>query len=228
MNSQLSARGINPLQTEKWLDSYVQAKIAENISYVTNIRDDYSKKFEQVIYRGVTEGKSSSEIREELVHQAGMSSDKAAFIARDQTGTILGQMNSERQKRAGFQAFRWSDSGDERVRDSHRERNGKIYFYADNPLLPGEEYNCRCVAEPVDDEELLEEGVEIGLSHQEEHAVKTYVSSEAYKLNDKLRNGHQLDESDLKLIDNLDKALGKMTNYDGEVTRSMFLIAVMI
>lgn len=57
-----------------------------------------------------------------------MSSDKAAFIARDQTGTILGQMNSERQKRAGFQAFRWSDSGDERVRDSHRERNGKIYF----------------------------------------------------------------------------------------------------
>ena len=45
-----------------------------------------------------------------------MSSDKAAFIARDQTGTILGQMNSERQKRAGFQAFRWSDSGDERVR----------------------------------------------------------------------------------------------------------------
>lgn len=101
-------------------------------------------------------------------------------------------------------------------------------LYADNPLLPGEEYNCRCVAEPVDDEELLEEGVEIGLSHQEEHAVKTYVSSEAYKLNDKLRNGHQLDESDLKLIDNLDKALGKMTNYDGEVTRSMFLIAVMI
>ena len=49
-----------------------------------------------------------------------------------------------------------------------------------------------------------------------------------HKLNDKLRNGHQLDESDLKLIDNLDKALGKMTNYDGEVTRSMFLIAVMI
>ena len=43
VNSQLSARGINPLQTEKWLDSYVQAKIAENISYVTNIRDDYSK-----------------------------------------------------------------------------------------------------------------------------------------------------------------------------------------
>ena len=103
VNSQLSARGINQLQTEKWLDSYVQAKIAENISYVTNIRDDYSKKFEQVIYRGITEGKSSNEIREELVRQAGMSSDKAAFIARDQTGTILGQMNSERQKRAGFQ-----------------------------------------------------------------------------------------------------------------------------
>ncbi len=47
------------------------------------------KKFEQVIYRGITEGKSSNEIREELVHQAGMSSDKAAFIARDQTGTIF-------------------------------------------------------------------------------------------------------------------------------------------
>ena len=31
-----------------------------------------------------------------------MSSDKAAFIARDQTGTILGQMNSERQNERDF------------------------------------------------------------------------------------------------------------------------------
>ncbi|EPF4505843.1 minor capsid protein [Enterococcus faecalis] len=222
VNAQLAVRGINPLQTEPWLNNYVQTKIAENVSYVTNIRDDYSKKFEQIIYRGITEGKSSSEIREELVHQAGMSSEKAAFIARDQTGTILGQMNSERQQRAGFRAFEWSDSRDEKVRVSHEERNGKIYFYADNPLLPGEEYGCRCVANPVDDEELLEQGIEFGLSNSEEHAVKTYVSSEAYKLNDKLRNGYQLDESDIELMNNLDKALGKISSYKGEVTRSMF------
>ncbi|EGO9358882.1 minor capsid protein [Enterococcus faecalis] len=156
VNAQLKSRGINPLENETWLNNYMKAKISENVSYITNIRDDYSQKFEQIIYRGVTSAKSSSEIRDELVKLTEMSLKRASFIARDQTGTILGKLNSERQKRAGFSAFRWSDSGDERVRDSHRERNGKIYFYANNPLLPGEEYNCRCVAEPVDEDSIIE------------------------------------------------------------------------
>lgn len=156
VNIQLSVRGINPVESEKWLKEYTQSKIAENVSYITNIRDDYSLKIEQVIYRGITDGQSSAEIRDELVKVSGLSKERAAFIARDQTGTILGQLNAKRHQRAGLIAFLWSDSGDERVRDSHHKRHGKIYYYADEPLLPGEDYGCRCVAEPLDEEEIQE------------------------------------------------------------------------
>lgn len=62
--------------------------------------------------------------------------------------------NAQRHIDAGITAFRWSDSDDAAVRPSHRERNGIIFFYADDPLLPGEEMDCRCVAEPVFDDEL--------------------------------------------------------------------------
>lgn len=156
VNTQLSSRGINPIESEKWLKDYTQSKIAENVSYITSIRDDYTTKIEQIIYRGITNGQSSKEIRDELVKVSGLSKERAAFIARDQTGTILGQMNAQRHQRAGLIAFIWSDSGDERVRQSHHERNGKIYYYADDPLLPGTDYGCRCVAEPLDEEEIQE------------------------------------------------------------------------
>ncbi|PZL78237.1 phage head morphogenesis protein [Enterococcus plantarum] len=156
VNSQLSAKGINPVEKESWLKEYMNSKIAENVSYITNIRDEYTTKFEQIIYRGVTSGQSSKEMRDELVNLVGMSEDRAQFIARDQTGSILGQLNAKRHQRAGLIAFIWSDSGDERVRQSHHERNGKIYYYADDPLLPGTDYGCRCVAEPLDDDEIQE------------------------------------------------------------------------
>lgn len=220
VNSQLSAKGINPLESELWLKSYVNTKIAENVSYITNIRDEYTTKFEQIIYRGVTSGQSSKEMRNELVNLLRVSEERARFIARDQTGTILGQLNAKRQQKAGFPAFRWSDSGDEKVRASHSERNGKIYYYADNPLLPGEDYGCRCVAEPVDEEELETEKHEFGLTPNEEHAMKKYVSSDAYIINDKLRNGYELNQNDKDFINRLDIALEKLPKYKGDLTRS--------
>lgn len=161
INSQLSVIAINPFKAEPWLADYMKAKVEENVSYITTIRDEYVAKTEQVILRGVSEGQSVKEMREELVKQSGMAQSKAAFVARDQTGSILGQMTAERHQRASIRAFRWSDSGDNRVRPDHAARHGKIYFYVDDPLLPGEDYNCRCVAEPVDDYELEELGLAV-------------------------------------------------------------------
>lgn len=223
MNAQFTSKGINPINSEPWLKSYLASKVAENVSYITNIRDDYSSKIEQIIYRGVTNGQSSAEMREELIKQTGMARKKADFIARDQTGSMLGQMTAKRHQEAGIKAFRWSDSGDSKVRDSHRERDGKIYYYAENPLLPGEEYNCRCVEEPVFDDELAQIEAEQALNElteNEEYAINTYISSEAYRINDKLRNDYDLDEKDSKLLKELDSALSKMDKFEGDLNRS--------
>lgn len=156
VSSQISVKGINPIEAEPWLEAYLDTKTAENVSYITNIRDEYTTKIEQTIYRGMTEGKSSLEVRDELIKQTGMSRNKSKFIARDQTGTLLGQMTAKRHQNAGIPAFRWKDSDDAAVRDSHKERDEKVYYYEDNPLLPGTDFNCRCVAEPVYEDELEE------------------------------------------------------------------------
>lgn len=159
LENQLKVRevgSVSPIKSDTWLKEYTKVKIKENVSYIQGIADNYRDKVEQAVYRAVTQGSNLSDLREQVQKISEKSHNQASFIARDQTGTILGQINAKRQEQAGFPAFRWSDSGDNRVRPDHAERNGKIYFYKDNPKLPGEDYGCRCIAEPVDEYELEE------------------------------------------------------------------------
>lgn len=48
----------------------------------------------------------------------------------------------------GKQYYVWITQGDSRVRPEHRARHGKIYDMDERPL-PGEAYNCRCVAQEL-------------------------------------------------------------------------------
>lgn len=59
------------------------------------------------------------------------------------------------------------------------------------------------------------------LDAKEKEAVIKYTSPDAYKLNDKLRNGLELSNADKNWISNLDSALDKMPVYQGRVSRSL-------
>ena len=48
----------------------------------------------------------------------------------------------------------WHTQGDDKVRSSHAELDGTIHSI-DEDIFPGEDYNCRCWAEEVSDEEAL-------------------------------------------------------------------------
>ncbi|MFC6202581.1 minor capsid protein [Lactiplantibacillus nangangensis] len=144
---------VNPLAGEAQLQDYIKGKITENVSYIKGIRDDYATKVEQAIYRGVTEGQSYSEIGKTIQHQAHMSRDRASFIARDQSGSIYGQLTKRRHQAAGINNFQWETMEDERVRPGHAARQGAIYSYETADLLPGEDFNCRCTADPIFDDE---------------------------------------------------------------------------
>ncbi|MEG0221982.1 MAG: ADP-ribosyltransferase [Clostridia bacterium] len=61
------------------------------------------------------------------------------------------------------------------------------------------------------------------LTYDEEYAIRSYVSSESYKINDKLRNNIKLNEQDNILIKNLDSALEKCYNYNGSVIRTVYI-----
>lgn len=47
--------------------------------------------------------------------------------------------------------FVWRTAGDDKVRQEHAERAGRVFTFASPPEgeLPGEDYNCRCWAEPL-------------------------------------------------------------------------------
>lgn len=66
---------------------------------------------------------------------------------------LLTQCKAESPK--GF--YIWHTQGDDKVRSSHAANNGKIFAWNKKPDTghPGEDYNCRCWAEPVGMEEYV-------------------------------------------------------------------------
>ncbi|NBJ71333.1 MULTISPECIES: minor capsid protein [Clostridia] len=56
----------------------------------------------------------------------------------------------------------------------------------------------------------------------DERVIKNYMGAQSYVVNDKLRNGYKLDEDEKKFVKNLDRALGKMPKYKGDLTRSLY------
>lgn len=63
------------------------------------------------------------------------------------------------------------------------------------------------------------ESSKIGLSNDEQYAINQYISSESYKINEILRNNLKLDNIQQNIVNNLDKALDKCKNYNGNIVR---------
>lgn len=59
-----------------------------------------------------------------------------------------------------IEMYTWRSSDDSRVRASHSEYDDRIFSWSDPPEggHPGQEWNCRCTAEPIVDESSIPEG----------------------------------------------------------------------
>ncbi len=101
------------------------------------------------------------------------------FTARNTVSTALGQINRSRQESAGIELYIWQTSDDERVRPTHENLDDRVFswdpagatvngvkyepardpqFRGGAATIPGEPWNCRCVAIPfVPEEEETEE-----------------------------------------------------------------------
>ena len=70
-------------------------------------------------------------------------------------GEIKNSPNDESETKKDQKGkYIWRTQGDSDVRSSHADRDGKIFSWNTSPAggHPGEDYGCRCYAEPVDDE----------------------------------------------------------------------------
>lgn len=135
-------------QIEKW--------ISENVGLIKTIPEDTLEKMKDIVYDGFANGKTTTYIVRQIQRAYGISRRRAELIARDQTAKLNGQIQRAQQKDAGITEYIWCTTGDERVRRSHRELNGKKFSWDDPPensdgrkCHPGQDYQCRCIGRPV-------------------------------------------------------------------------------
>lgn len=135
---------------EKW--------VSENVDLIKTVPRQSLGKIKELVYEQYMGGSSTTNIIKELQRQYGMDKRHAKFIAIDQTAKLNSNINQSQQRDAGISHYKWSDSRDERVRQSHKRLNGRIFSWNNPPETdrgrrchPGEDYRCRCCALPVFD-----------------------------------------------------------------------------
>lgn len=124
--------------------------LAANVSLIKSIPKQYLDKVEQIVMLGLQTGQRAEQMVAKIQELHPISKNRAALVARDQVGKITSRLTQVRQQKMGITHYTWSTSQDERVRDTHRNRNGKLFAWSDPPDdgHPGMPIRCRCVAIP--------------------------------------------------------------------------------
>lgn len=143
--------GADIFLADNGLAALIDGFATENAALIKSIPETLLGRVERLTTRGVQRAMPSRELAKSIEAELGIARNRARTIARDQIGSLYGQVNAQRQKAIGVDRFIWRTSNDERVREEHAARNGNVYKYSDPPAgeLPGEPINCRCYAEPV-------------------------------------------------------------------------------
>ena len=111
-----------------------------------------SERTREALIKGTNQEDLTREVFDIMSERTDVSDSRAKLIARDQVSKLNGQLTKERQEDLGVTGYIWRTVGDERVRDSHDENDGEFFTWNSPPGEtghPGEDYQCRCWAEPV-------------------------------------------------------------------------------
>lgn len=174
--------GTDIFTDEPWLTDQLQTFVTQNVSLIDKAKADAARDLEGIIQRGMQTGARVETIEAEIRARVKSVGKRAKLIARDQLAKANSQITKLRQQSIGVSEYRWRTSKDERVRGKsggryanarpkHSSLEGKrcrwndptVYIDQDGnarkrsgieavELHPGEDYQCRCTAEPILDE----------------------------------------------------------------------------
>lgn len=144
----------------------------EQVALIKSIPLEAGLRAQRIAYEAMTQGvraEANADTIAELQEQMGMTEEvatnRALLIARTETARATASINQARAMAVGSGQYRWHNSGDGAVRESHRvyqgrKLQGRIFSWDNPPTLddgmtghPGTFPNCRCFAEPVFDDE---------------------------------------------------------------------------
>jgi SPP1 gp7 family putative phage head morphogenesis protein len=160
------------LKNTEYIGALAQALQNEQVALIKSIPLEAGlraqKLAKQAFLQGTRAGPNKQiieEIKQELGYTTEAAISRAQLIAITETARANAAINQARATAVGSSQYRWHNSGDEAVRDSHkyykgRRMQGQIFSWDNPPTLddgtkghPGTFPRCRCFAEPVFDDE---------------------------------------------------------------------------
>lgn len=163
MGKMFGSFGVDVTTGNKQVNDFLQASVAENIQLITSIQTQYLDRVETLVLTNMRAGLRPSSIQQQLQDQFGVTKNRARMIARDQTSKASNGLARKRMQASGLEFFQWVTSKDERVRSRHSSIANKVTMYGKGiyrwddlplsdkgePIAPGDDFNCRCIARPV-------------------------------------------------------------------------------
>jgi len=157
-----SQYGVDPTREnpEKWNEilknwAHSNSLLIKDIPHKTSLQ--IVEQATQALIDGQNPRDTYNAILDIMKDRTDVSDSRAKLIARDQVSKLNGQLTMERQVDIGVDSYIWRTVGDERVRDTHADNEDQTFTW-DNPPAetghPGEDYQCRCWAEPILPEEV--------------------------------------------------------------------------
>lgn len=156
VQAQTNHVGLKAIESNSTIDDYTKMKIKENVALIKSMKQEFVDRLEKTIYESINSGGGVGQIAKFLTKTTQMANNHAALIANDQTGSILGQLDTYRQQKAGAYGYIWQSMEDARVRPTHQALDQTFQKYndpdgGDDGQMPGEPIRCRCVALPTFD-----------------------------------------------------------------------------
>lgn len=152
-----SALNVDVYASDPNLNSMKELWSQENVKLIKSVESQYFERIANIMSNAVRNGTMTDDIADAITDQTGISERRAQLIARDQVGTLNGQLTKQRQTSIGINQYIWRTSEDKRVRPRHQARDGETFSW-DNPPPdghPGIPVSCRCVALPIIDTDNL-------------------------------------------------------------------------
>jgi SPP1 gp7 family putative phage head morphogenesis protein len=136
----------------------IRASIAENVSLIKSIPQQYLTNVEGMVMRAVQVGGDVGGLVKDLQREYGITRRRAVIIARDQNSKANANLTRARQIEIGVTEAIWLHShAGRKPRPTHVAMDGKRYNVVEGMydpaegkhIFPGQLVNCRCLSRSV-------------------------------------------------------------------------------
>lgn len=149
--NKLAGIDIRSILNEKPVEALLLDKIDENVNLIKTVQPQYLGQVKEAVTEGLQRGDDFFSIKNRLKEIQGTNEKyRPNLIARDQMNKLTGALDHIRQEDLGIDSYVWRTSQDQNVRTSHEANENEVFQWAAPPPTghPGQDINCRCVAEP--------------------------------------------------------------------------------